>query len=213
MFELKKKYLNKKAITQSVSSNRIKEIADQNPSYAAYYKKKLLASEQRVKELTKMLKSFMMSEHKKKTALTSTRLAAQRYQVELDTVKNQLLQSEKTRNDVEQKILDMELQRRRRRRRPQSAGVTRGNRSSKIDPIINRLKDTSSLLSASSSVVSNNNNADAFLNELKEELKEEQNMMMKNGNAQSMPIISTTSVISETSQYDLPISFQSSKKK
>ena len=91
MFERKKKYLNKKSITQSISRDRIKEIADQNPSYAAYYKKKLLASEQRVQELTKMLKSFMMSEHKKKTALTSTRLVAQRYQVELDSVKHQRL--------------------------------------------------------------------------------------------------------------------------
>ena len=52
-----------------------------------------------------------MSEHKKKTALTSTRMAAQRYQIELDTVKTQLVASEKTRNEVEQRILDMELQR------------------------------------------------------------------------------------------------------
>ena len=157
-----------------------------------------------------------MSEHKKKTALTSTRMAAQRYQIELDTVKTQLVASEKTRNEVEQRILDMELQRRRNnrgriRRRPQSAGISR---SSKIDPIINRLKGDSSIISSNGSI-----NADTFLNELKEELKEEQQqeqnnnqqMMMKN--AQSMPIISTTSVISETSQYDLPISFHHSKKK
>merc|ERR1712167_344713 len=116
MFEKKKRNLNQKAITHSLTRNRIKEIADQNPSYAAYYKKKLLASEQRVQDLTKMLKSFMMSEHKKKTALTSTRMAAQRYQIELDTVKTQLVASEKTRNEVEQRILDMELQRRRNNR-------------------------------------------------------------------------------------------------
>ena len=52
----RKKNLNRKAITQSLTRNRIKEIADQNPSYATYYKKKLLASEQRVQDLTKMLK-------------------------------------------------------------------------------------------------------------------------------------------------------------
>jgi hypothetical protein len=171
MFEKKKRNLNQKAITHSLTRNRIKEIADQNPSYAAYYKKKLLASEQRVQDLTKMLKSFMMSEHKKKTALTSTRMAAQRYQIELDTVKTQLVASEKTRNEVEQRILDMELQRRRNnrgriRRRPQSAGISR---SSKIDPIINRLKGDSSIISSNGSI-----NADTFLNELKEELKGEQ---------------------------------------
>lgn len=207
MFERKKENLNKKAMRQALSRNKIKEIADQNPSYAAFYKKKLVASEERVRDLTKMLKSFMMSDHKKKTALTSTRKIAERYQLELDSVKQQLQTSEQTRNQVEHRILNMELQhRRRRRRRPQSAGVTR---SSKINPIINRLQRENSELSTSSSIAP----ADAMLSELREELKEEQNQMMKGGNAQSMPIISTTSIISETSQYEVPITFASNSLK
>ena len=165
MFERKKENLNKKAMRQALSRNKIKEMADQNPSYAAYYKKKLVASEDRVRDLTKMLKSFMMSDHKKKTALTSTRKIAERYQLELDSVKQQLQSSEQTRNRVEQRILNMELQQR-RRRRPQSAGV---RRNSKINPIINRLQSENSELSASSSIAP----ADAMLSELREELKQE----------------------------------------
>ena len=206
MFERKKENLNKKSMRQALSRNKIKEMADQNPSYAAYYKKKLVASEDRVRDLTKMLKSFMMSDHKKKTALTSTRKIAERYQLELDSVKQQLQSSEQTRNQVEQRILNMELQHRRRRRRPQSAGV---RRNSKINPIINRLQSENSELSASSSIAP----ADAMLSELREELKEEQKQMFKGGNAQSMPIISTTSIISETSQYEVPITFASNSLK
>ena len=205
MFERKKNILDKKAMREALSRNKIKEIADQNPSYAAYYKKKLVASEERVRDLTKMLKSFMMSDHKKKTALTSTRKIAERYQLELDSVKQQLQSSEQTRNRVEQRILNMELQQR-RRRRPQSAGV---RRNSKINPIINRLQSENSELSASSSIAP----ADAMLSELREELKEEQKQMFKGGNAQSMPIISTTSIISETSQYEVPITFASNSLK
>jgi multidrug efflux pump subunit AcrA (membrane-fusion protein) len=205
MFERKKNILDKKAMREALSRNKIKEIADQNPSYAAYYKKKLVASEERVRDLTKMLKSFMMSDHKKKTALTSTRKIAERYQLELDSVKQQLQSSEQTRNRVEQRILNMELQQR-RRRRPQSAGV---RRNSKINPIINRLQSENSELSASSSIAP----ADAMLSELREELKQEQKQMLKGGNAQSMPIISTTSIISETSQYEVPITFASNSLK
>ena len=96
----------------------------------------------------------------------------------------------------------------------ESLAIPLSRRNNKIDPIINRLRDNdgSSILSASSSVAGNNN-ADAFLNELKEELKEEQQNMLKQGNnTQSMPIISTTSVVSETSQYEVPISFSGSMK-
>ena len=46
MFERKKNILDKKAMREALSRNKIKEIADQNPSYAAYYKKKLVASEE-----------------------------------------------------------------------------------------------------------------------------------------------------------------------
>ena len=198
----KEKYFGQEGNAWGAFAEQIKEIADQNPSYAAYYKKKLVASEERVRDLTKM-KSFMMSDHKKKTALTSTRKIAERYQLELDSVKQQLQSSEQTRNRVEQRILNMELQQR-RRRRPQSAGV---RRNSKINPIINRLQSENSELSASSSIAP----ADAMLSELREELKEQQ--MLKGGNAQSMPIISTTSIISETSQYEVPITFASNSLK
>jgi myosin heavy subunit len=172
MFDEKKKRLaeeaarqNSSAMVRAMTAEEIKAAADNNPAYAQFYKKKLKASEARVAELTGMLKQFMMSDHKSRAMLRSSRTAAQRYQLELDGVKNALHTSESTRDAVELRMLNMEKERmahrhakesgrRQRRNRPQSARAGGMQRSNTAPAIGGRrdLLDTHNFRQASSSI-------------------------------------------------------------
>ena len=120
------------AMVRKMSALEIKEAANNNPAYAQFYKKKLKASETRVKELTSMLKQFMQSDHKKKALLRSSRHATERYQIEMDGLKTQLQQSEKIRDKAELRLLNIQKQKNsgKRRRRPHSAAQVRRSKSS-----------------------------------------------------------------------------------
>ena len=105
-----------------------------------------------------------MSDHKSRAMLRSSRTAAQRYQVELDGVKNALHASETTRDAAELRLLNMEKERvahrnakdsgrRQRRSRPQSARVGGMQRSNTAPTIGGRrdLLDAHNFRQASSS--------------------------------------------------------------